>query len=88
MLVLTRRIGEAIMIGDQVEVTVLSTDGMKVRLGIAAPTSVPVHRREIYLEIKAREGPLAGGEEPIAGGEQPIAGGERPIARPRRRRAR
>jgi carbon storage regulator len=88
MLVLTRRIGEAIMIGDQVEVTVLSSDGTKVRLGIQAPTSIPVHRKEIYLEIKAREGAPAGDEEPIAGDEEPIAGGEQPIARPRRRRAR
>ena len=85
MLVLTRRIGEAIRIGDHIEVTVLSSDGMKVRLGIQAPTSVPVHREEIYLEIKSREGPAATTEP---GGEQPIAGGEQPIARPRRRRVR
>ena len=85
MLVLTRRIGEAIMIGDHIEVTVLSSDGMKVRLGIQAPTSVPVHREEIYLEIKSREGPAATTEPE---GEQPIAGGEQPIARPRRRRVR
>jgi carbon storage regulator len=85
MLVLTRRIGEAIMIGDHIEVTVLSTDGMKVRLGIQAPSSVPVHRREIYLEIKSREGPPATAERR---GEHPIAGGEEPIARPPRRRAR
>ena len=42
------------MIGDDVEVTVLSTDGAKVRLGIQAPQSVPVHRTEIYLEIKSQ----------------------------------
>ena len=78
MLVLTRRIGEAIMIGDHVEVTVLSSDGMKVRLGIEAPSSVPVHRREIYLEIKSRQGP----------GAAVAPGAEQPLARPRRRRAR
>ena len=66
MLVLTRKIGEAIMIGDDIELTVLSSDGTKVRLGIAAPGSVPVHRKEIYLEIKTREGPLAGAEQPLA----------------------
>ena len=64
MLVLTRKIGEAIMIGDDIEVTVLSSDGSKVRLGIQAPGSVPVHRKEIYLEIKTREGPLAGADQP------------------------
>jgi carbon storage regulator len=42
------------MIGDEIEVTVLSNDGAKVRLGIQAPSSVPVHRTEIYLEIKAQ----------------------------------
>lgn len=53
MLVLTRRAGESILIGDDVEVTVLAVDGSKVRLGIKAPISVPVHRREIYLAIHA-----------------------------------
>jgi carbon storage regulator len=78
MLVLTRRIGEAIMIGDQIEVTVLSSDGMKVRLGIGAPSEVPVHRREIYLEIKTKEG---------AAGSL-AADADQPATRPRRRRAR
>ena len=58
MLVLTRKTKQSIMIGDDIEVTVLSNDGAKVRLGIQAPSSVPVHRTEIYLEIQAqgREG--------------------------------
>jgi carbon storage regulator len=64
VLVLTRRIGEAIMIGDDVQVTVLSSDGMKVRLGIDAPSEVPVHRREIYAEIKAQGERAAGSDEP------------------------
>jgi carbon storage regulator len=42
------------MIGDEVEVKVLSNDGTKVRLGIQAPSNVPVHRTEIYLEIQAQ----------------------------------
>jgi carbon storage regulator len=57
MLVLTRRSGESIVIGDDVEVTILGIDGQKVRVGVQAPSSVPVHRREIYLEIHMGEAP-------------------------------
>lgn len=57
MLVLTRRLGEAIMIGDDIEVTVLASDGSKVKLGIHAPSEVPVHRREVYIEIKSQREP-------------------------------
>ena len=52
MLVLTRKRNESIMIGDDIEVTVLSVAGEKVRLGIQAPRDVPVFRKEIYLEIQ------------------------------------
>ncbi len=52
--VLMRNIKESIMIGDDIEVTVLSVDGAKVRLGIRAPSDIPVHRMEIYLEIQAQ----------------------------------
>ena len=51
MLVLTRKSNQSIMIGDDVEVTVLSVIGDKVRIGIQAPGEVPVFRTEIYLEI-------------------------------------
>jgi carbon storage regulator len=51
MLVLTRKPRESVIIGDDIEVTVLGVVGEKVRLGIAAPREVPVHRKEIYLEI-------------------------------------
>jgi carbon storage regulator len=54
VLVLTRKASQSIMIGDEIEVKVLSNDGTKVRLGIQAPSSVPVHRTEIYLEIQAQ----------------------------------
>jgi carbon storage regulator len=54
VLVLTRKARQSIMIGDEIEVMVLSNDGAKVRLGIQAPASVPVHRTEIYLEIQAQ----------------------------------
>jgi carbon storage regulator len=53
VLVLTRKLSQSIMIGDDIEVTVLSNDGVKVRLGIQAPTAVPVHRAEIYCKIQA-----------------------------------
>lgn len=57
VLVLTRKIKQSIMIGDDIEITVLSNDGAKVRLGIQAPSTIPVHRVEIYDEIQAkREG--------------------------------
>lgn len=52
MLVLTRAVNEAIMIGDQIEVTIVEVKGGKVRLGIAAPASVRVHRKEIYQAIQ------------------------------------
>jgi len=51
MLVLTRKSNQSIMIGDDVEVSVLSVMGEKVRIGIQAPQEIPVFRNEIYLEI-------------------------------------
>jgi carbon storage regulator len=51
MLVLTRKSNQSIMIGDDVEVSVLSVMGEKVRIGIQAPQEIPVFRKEIYLEI-------------------------------------
>ena len=61
MLVLTRKSNQSIMIGDDIEVSVLAIMGEKVRIGIQAPRSVPVFRKEVYVEIhqedpeKARE---------------------------------
>ena len=51
MLILTRRVGETLMIGDEVTVTVLGVKGNQVRLGINAPKSVAVHREEIYERV-------------------------------------
>lgn len=51
MLILTRRMGETLMIGDEIAVTVLSIKGNQVRLGIQAPKEVPVHREEIYVRV-------------------------------------
>ena len=52
MLVLTRKSNQSIMIGDDIEVSVLSVMGEKVRIGIQAPRSIPVFRKEVYLEIQ------------------------------------
>lgn len=61
MLVLTRNTGEKIMIGDDVEVTVLSVTGNQVRLGVEAPKDVPVHREEIYQRIRQEKRELESG---------------------------
>lgn len=53
MLILTRRVGETIMIGDNIQVTVLGVRGYQVRVGVNAPTHVPVHREEIAVRIQA-----------------------------------
>ena len=52
MLVLTRKSNQSIMIGDEIEVSVLSVLGEKVRVGIQAPRDIPVYRKEVYLEIQ------------------------------------
>jgi carbon storage regulator len=66
MLVLTRKANQSIMIGDAIEVSVLSVLGEKVRLGIQAPREVPVFRKEVFLEIQAQKlapQPATGGDE-------------------------
>jgi carbon storage regulator len=55
MLVLTRKPNQSIMIGDDVEISVLSVTGEKVRIGIAAPRDVPVFRTEVYLSIQSEQ---------------------------------
>jgi carbon storage regulator len=52
MLILTRRVGETLIIGDEVSVTVLGVKGNQVRIGVNAPRDVSVHREEIYERIK------------------------------------
>ncbi|MGV6859666.1 MAG: carbon storage regulator CsrA [bacterium] len=55
MLILTRRVGETLMVGDDVSITVLGVKGNQVRVGINAPKDVPVHREEIYQRIKGEQ---------------------------------
>jgi carbon storage regulator len=65
MLILTRRVGETLVIGDEVTVTVLGVRGNQVRLGVNAPKEVAVHREEIYQRIQMEKG----GEKAPAGGD-------------------
>ena len=63
MLVLTRKSNQSIMIGDEIEVSVLAIMGEKVRIGIDAPRSIPVFRKEVYLEIQESRDGTGGSEE-------------------------
>jgi carbon storage regulator len=64
MLVLTRKTNQSIMIGDEIEISVLAVSGDKVRVGISAPRDVPVFRKEVYLSIQEeRLGSAAGRRE-------------------------
>lgn len=64
MLILTRRVGESVMIGDEVTITVLGVKGNQVRIGVNAPKDVSVHREEIYDRIqKEHDEPAEASEE-------------------------
>jgi carbon storage regulator len=66
MLVLTRRAGESVMVGDEVVVTVLEIRGEVIRLGIQAPRSVQVHREEVYRELQRANREAAASSEDVA----------------------
>lgn len=69
MLVLSRQRDESIMIGDDVEITIVDVRGDKVRLGITAPKNIPVHRREIYDAIQREKGQTSEGDAKNGSGE-------------------
>lgn len=71
MLILTRRVGEAVMIGDDITITVLGVKGNQVRIGVNAPKDVAVHREEIYERIRAEGEEPAEGETPAPDGDDP-----------------
>jgi carbon storage regulator len=64
MLILTRRVGESLVVGDDITITVLGVKGSQVRIGVNAPKDVSVHREEIYERIKKEQGDT---EQPTVG---------------------
>jgi carbon storage regulator len=76
MLVLTRKSNQSIMIGDEIEISVLSVMGDKVRIGIQAPRSIPVYRREVYVAIqREREEEAGEAGAPLEVADESISGG-------------
>lgn len=71
MLILTRRVGETLMIGDEVTVTVLGVKGNQVRIGVNAPKTVSVHREEIYQRIQQEKQNPSAQSDPNHGSDEP-----------------
>lgn len=78
MLVLTRKPGEAIVIGDDIEIEIVAIGGGKVRVGITAPRETTVHRKEVYVELQEAAASAAGGAE--SSGEEPAGEAAAPAA--------
>jgi carbon storage regulator len=74
MLILTRRIGETLMVGDEVSLTVLGVKGNQVRIGVNAPKHIAVHREEIYQRIQRENAP--GGSTPPTSTDEGQSSGE------------
>jgi carbon storage regulator len=85
MLVLSRRVGESIVIGDDVVITVLDVRGDVVRVGVDAPRSVQVRRQELLVELaETNRAAASPGESAVAGLSRLVSGGARPpVPRPR-----
>ena len=85
MLVLSRKINQSIMIGDDVRIVVVGVDRDQVKIGIEAPRAVPVHRSEIYEEIQRANVAAAGGSPPVpatsGGGRHTVSHGKAGPAR-------
>jgi carbon storage regulator len=81
MLVLTRKSNQSIMIGDEIEVSVLSVVGEKVRIGIQAPRAVPVYRREVYIEIQREHAAGLASADGVPAGE--VVAAAEAVAEPR-----
>ena len=75
MLILSRRIGESVRIGDEVAVTVLGVRGVQVRLGFSAPRGVAVHREEVYLRLNAAKSANVQANEAVGDGDLATASG-------------
>jgi len=75
LLVLTRKSNQSIMIGDEIEISVLAIMGEKVRIGIEAPRSIPVFRKEVYLEIQQEGDEDDGATEQVDEALKKLAGG-------------
>ena len=78
MLVLTRKSNQSIMIGDEIEVSVLAIMGEKVRIGIEAPRSIPVFRKEVYLEIQQDDSTPEADKAAVDEALEKLKGGEQP----------
>jgi carbon storage regulator len=76
MLVLTRKTNQSIMIGDDIEVSVLAVSRDKIRLGITAPRDVPVFRKEVYVSIKGEDGKSKDEPEAVADALDGLAKGD------------
>jgi carbon storage regulator len=88
MLVLSRKKDETIMIGDEVEITIVDVRGDKVRLGITAPKNIPVHRREVYDAIQREKKAAAESQNHVEqeSKEEPEKEPQEPAEKPSRKR--